>query len=421
MEFPNDASVQECLGFAQLHDGRLNQAQTAFERALKLDKSMAAAHCGLSDVFAARGQKAEAEQAIRSAIRVAPKFGHAWLRLAHLKRFRKAQDPDFRQLKTIATSTSAKPQDREPLSFALAKAFDDLGCPDDAFRFMRLANELHRKDNPFDVDTVRQLTTRIASVCSDDYFRNHVSIGSDSSLPVFIVGLPRSGSSLVEQIIASHPNAIGVGELGTLPRLAADLPHLIKTKTPFPECMRELTPKVAEHVASQYLQRIKRDAPQNTLRICDKMLSNLMLIGVIATIFPNAKLLHCKRNIMDVGLSMYQQLFQGSGAGYTYDLDDIGRYHRLSQALMTHWKEVSPTRIVEVEYEELVRNPEQESRRLIDAIGLPWDNACLDANRRKASTQTASNWQVRQPVHTRSVERWRPYAKHLAALEKYLD
>jgi len=419
VDFPSDPAVHEALGRVLLQDGRLEQAASALGRAIELQPSRATAHTTLSDVFAARGQRSEAEQSLRAALRLDTSSGQAWLRLAHLRRFRKKEDPDFRQLRTLVRDRTSSPADQEALSFALAKAYDDLGCPNDAFRHMRAANELHRQHHPFDIAAMQQLMTRMAAVCDQAFFERCRSFGSESSLPVFVVGLPRSGSSLVEQIIASHPSAEGVGELGTLPRLAADLPDRLATRSPFPECLRELREDVARTLASDYLRRLTRDATADTLRVCDKMLSNLVLVGLIAVLFPQARVVHCKRNLMDTGLSMYQQSFQGGGVGYAYDLDDIGRYQQMANQLMSHWKRVCPIPLVEVEYEALVRDPEQQSRALIDAVGLPWDAACLTFHRRQGATQTVSNWQVRQPVHKRSVERWRPYAKHLAALRKY--
>lgn len=419
--FPSDPAVHEALGLVLLQDGRLDQAASALGRAIALEPSRATAHTSLSDVFAARGHRPEAEQALRTAVRFDPGSGQAWLRLAHLRRFRKKEDPDFRKLRQLVRNRASSPSDQEALSFALAKAYDDLGCPNDAFRYMQAANELHRQRHPFDVNAMHQLMTRMAAVCDPAFFERCRSFGSDSSLPVFLVGLPRSGSSLVEQIIASHPNAQGVGELGTLPRLAADLPDRLGTRTPFPECLRELREDVARSLASDYLRRLTRDATADTLRVCDKMLSNVVLVGLIAVLFPHARVLHCKRSLMDTGLSMYQQSFQGGGVGYAYDLEDIGKVHRMTHELLTHWHRASPVRVFEVEYEALVREPEPRSRAVIDAIGLPWNAACLSFHRRQGATQTVSNWQVRQPVHTRSVERWRPYAKHLAALRKYAE
>jgi tetratricopeptide (TPR) repeat protein len=418
---PNDWSVQEALGHAWLQDGRLPRASAAYERCATLDPSRPQPHVLLADVFSAMGQRNSAEQSIRRAIQLAPSFGAAWLRLAHLRRFRNKTDPDLRQMRAIARAKELSQADREALHFALAKAYDDLRCVNDAFRHMQLANEMRKRQTPFDMCAMEQLVSRIVRVCDDAFFDRCHAMGSDSALPVFLVGMPRSGSSLIEQILATHPLAHGVGELGTLGRLTADLPTRLGTATPFPECLHELTREGARTMASDYLRRLERDAPKDVLRICDKMLSHLLLVGLIAVLFPSARIVYCRRNLMDLGLSIYLQSFAGGGVGYAYDLDDIGRYYQLTKRLMDHWKRVSPIRIFEMEYESLVQDPEPQARALMKAVELPWDARCLDFHRSTREVRTVSHWQVRQPIHNRSVERWRPYARHLAPLQKYLD
>ncbi len=418
---PDDWRVQEALGHAWLQDGRLPRAAEAWQRCATLAPSHPLPHVLIADVFSAMGQRNQAEQAIRRAIQLGPSFGAAWLRLAHLRRFRNKTDPDLRLMRALSRTKELSQADREALHFALGKVYDDLGCVNDAFRHMQAANEMRKRRTPFDMRAMQQLVSRIIQVCDASFFDRCKGMGLDSSLPVFLVGMPRSGSSLVEQILASHPRAHGVGELGTLGRLTADLPARLGTHTPFPECLREMTQEGAETMASDYLRRLTRDASVDALRVCDKMLSHLLLVGLIAALFPNAKIIHCKRNLMDLGLSVYLQSFAGGGVGYAYDLDDIGRYYQLTKRLIDHWKRVCPIQIFEVEYESLVQDPEPRARALVEAVELPWDPRCLDFHRSSREVRTVSHWQVRQPIHSRSVERWRPYAKHLAPLQKYFD
>ncbi len=202
--------------------------------------------------------------------------------------------------------------------------------------------------------------------------------------------------------------------------MAADLPTRLGTSTPFPECLAELTEPAALGVATDYLARLTRDAPPDVLRVCDKMLSHVLLLGLVAASFPRATIIHCRRQLMDVGLSMYMHSFSGSGVGYAYDLDDIGRYHQACERLMAHFKRVCPLEIVDLEYEELVASPEAQTRELVHAVGLEWDPRCLDFHLADRPVHTVSDWQVREPVHTRSVARFRRYEEHLAPLRKYL-
>jgi hypothetical protein len=203
--------------------------------------------------------------------------------------------------------------------------------------------------------------------------------------------------------------------------LTADLPARLGTATPFPECLQELDRATVQAVAGDYLDRLGRDAPVATLRVCDKMLSHLLLIGWISVLFPKARVIHCHRHLLDAGLSMYFHSFSGSGVGYAYDLDDIGRYAQRADRLMARWRNLAPIAITDVQYEALVSDPEPEIRRLLDAVGLAWSPACLEFHKAKRQQHTASTWQVREPIHTRSVERWRGYDEQLEPLRRYQE
>jgi hypothetical protein len=184
--------------------------------------------------------------------------------------------------------------------------------------------------------------------------------------------------------------------------------------------VRQIEPVLASAVADDYLRRLGRDAPANVLRICDKMLSHVLLIGLISLVFPRARVLWVRRDPMAAGLSMFMHAFSGPGVGYAYDLGDIAEYQRLCERLMRHWQATSPISIAEIDYEALVSKPEGEVRALLDAAGLPWDPRCLEPHRAERTVRTLSEWQVREPIHTRSVERWRRYERELAPLRERL-
>jgi hypothetical protein len=418
---PRDWRAQELLGQARLQDGQLEAAERSLRESLRLQAHNARAQVWLADVFSAKGRRQAAETALRDALKLEPALGQAWLRLAHLRSFERNDDPDLASMSALVADPALGAVDAEALHFALGKAYDDLDRADEAFAELERAHELARQRQPFDTDSLLGLMDRIASVCNEEFFARARGLGCESSLPVFVVGLPRCGSTLVEQIIASHPRAYGVGELRALPRLSADLPGLLATRTPFPECLPELDRQTAATVAARYLERLRRDAPDDVLRVCDKMLSNLLLVGLIAVLFPNATVIHCKRHLLDLALSIYLHSFSGSGVGYAHRLEDIGKYHLKCQQLMAHWQRVSPIRIVELEYEALVREQQSGVRSLIGAVGLDWDPRCLESHLAARHVRTVSSWQVRQPIHERSVARWRRYESKLAPLLKYLD
>lgn len=416
---PDDWRVHRSLGEALMEDGRLEEAELALRQSLKLHANDAVSHVRLGDVLSALGRGDEASAAQRRALVLRPTFGLAWLRLVQAKRYRDPHNEDVSRLLTLAQQGDVHPIDREGMSFALGKIYDDLGEPDKAFVHVSRANAIHRERQPFAIASVLALVDRIIAVCDAGLFARTEGWGSSTETPVFIVGVPRCGSTLVEQIISSHPRAYGVGELRTLVRMTADLPQTIGASAPYPDALRALEREHVSPLADAYLKRLGRDAPPDVLRICDKMLSHTMLIGLIAILFPKARIIYCERHPMAIALSMYMHSFSGTGAGFAYDLEHIGAYLRATAKVMAHWKRVAPIPITTVRYEALVENPEQGIRALLEAVDLPWDSACLEFYKAKRQVRTVSEWQVRQPIHKSSVARWRRYERHLAPVLKY--
>ena len=235
---------------------------------------------------------------------------------------------------------------------------------------------------------------------------------------MFIVGMPRSGTSLVEQIIASHPRAFGAGELNDIGRMARELPVLVNTARPYPEALDRLTPDIVDTLAGRYLGALSARAP-DAARVTDKMPFNMLWLGLIAKLFPNARVIHCRREAMDNCLSCYFQLFN-QGLRFSYDLAHLGRVYRQHERLMAHWQACLPLSMLTVDYETLVADPENQTRRLIAFTGLEWDAGCLDFHRTERDVRTASVWQVRQPVYQSSVARWRAYEPWLGSLQAAL-
>jgi hypothetical protein len=230
--------------------------------------------------------------------------------------------------------------------------------------------------------------------------------------------MPRSGTTLVEQIIASHPQVFGAGELCHIGAMVAGLPARLQTDTTYPECVTMLDERLARSLAEDYLEKL-RALGDDAKRVSDKMPANFFNLGLIALMFPNARVIHCRRDPLDVCLSIYFQQF-AYGHNYAYDLSDIAVYYRQYKRLMHHWHAVLPLEIHEVQYEKLIADQEAVSRRLIDYCGLPWDESCLEYYKNKRAVQTMSNWQVRQPIYTHSMQRWKHYEKHLDELKEVL-
>ena len=234
---------------------------------------------------------------------------------------------------------------------------------------------------------------------------------------MFVVGMPRSGTTLVEQILSSHPSIHGAGELPDLRRIMFAMPKAAQTATSFPYCMASLDGTVGRDTAGQYLDKLISFAP-DALRITDKMPWNVFVLGMIALFYPKARVIHCRRDPMDTCVSCYTQCF-AANQPFSWDLADLGDYYRQYDRLTEHWRRVLPVQVFEVQYERLVEAPQEVVRELIDFSGLPWDDACLEFHRSKRPTRTNPT-QVRQPIYKTSIDRWRCYESHLEPLRRAL-
>ena len=301
----------------------------------------------------------------------------------------------------------------------VAAAYDDAGDYDVAFGHYKAGNDLKKAASLYQADATSTYVDRVIATFGTEFFARMDRAGSQPELPVFIVGMPRSGTTLVEQILASHPQVHGAGELDYMRQITQALPERLAPDSvggqqTFPECAAKIDTALAERIAEEHLQHL-REHSASALRITDKTPSNFLRLGLIALLFPKARIIHCQRDPLDTCLSCYFLRF-GQGQAFAYDLDDLGRYYRDYARLMEHWRRVLPSPLLEVPYEALVADQEGWSRRLIAFLGLDWDDRCLAFYRSERQVKTASVWQVRQPVYASSIGRWRRYAKHLGPL-----
>ena len=238
--------------------------------------------------------------------------------------------------------------------------------------------------------------------------------GYNSDLPIFILGMPRSGTTLVEQILASHPSIHGAGELKDLSGIAFGLPHRLGSSQPFPECVAEVDAGRWRELGEAYVQGIRKHAA-GMERITDKMPSNYHFVGLIHLMLPSAQIIHCVRDPVDTCLSCYKTLFVKTQE-FSYDLTELGRHYRQYDRLMQHWKTVLPGRMLDVRYEDVVSDLEGVARRLVEFCGLEWNEACLEFYKTERPVRTASAVQVRRPIYQTSIEYWRRYERHLGPL-----
>jgi tetratricopeptide (TPR) repeat protein len=306
------------------------------------------------------------------------------------------------------------------MDFALGKIHDDLGKYEEAFEYYQRANKQERAKHTFHPKDHHEFISKIIKCFGKDFIRSSHDWSNPSQKPVFIVGMPRSGTSLVEQVISSHPNAIGGGEIGFLFEYEKTLVSETRANT-YPDYMEWFDRQDADAVADSYLKLIENLSQKNEqcLRVTDKMPHNFLYLGLLHSIFPVARFIHCQRNPLDTCLSIYFQKFT-LGHSYSYDLSEIGVSFAEYTRLMDHWDNVLPGVVHNIQYEDLIYKHEDSARRLIDFCGLEWHSKCLEFHKSSRPVLTSSNWQVRQPVYKSSLDRWKNYDAFLDPLKKIL-
>ncbi len=415
---PEDAEAWSRLGGALRLHQRMGEAMEALRTALRIKPDYVVAHCELGVVLGALGDLEAAGACYRKAIGLDANYTQAYENLAGLRRYGPEDRDEITYLQALVDSPKLSEPGRISLHFALGKMLDDCGMFDEAFGHYQTANCLKHKTKNFRRERCIARTSENVKTFSNHFFKQYQVRGHPSELPVFIVGMPRSGTTLVEQIIASHPQVFGADELTHIPTMAAGLPARLQTELPYPQCATLIDTPLARSLAEEYLDKL-RAMGGDAERVSDKLPGNVFYLGLIALMFPNARIIHCRRDPMAVCLSIYFHRF-AYGYHYAYDLTDIGVRYRQYERLMQHWRQVLPLEICDVQYEELVANQASESRRLIDYCGLPWDDRCLEYYKNDRPVQTMSSWQVRQPIYTDSIRRWKHYEKHLDELKEML-
>ncbi len=398
---PNLADAWNNLGLLHSRRRAWQEAVRCLNRACELNPRSPGAWVNLSNVQRAFGENAAARQSAAKAIELDPMLPEAHRALAVAGRFADA-DAEIRRVEEILKTRTLPPGGRVHCHYALGKMLDDVGAFDRAFAAYAEANAGQAR--PFDPAQAAARIDGIISGFDGPLFDRLAGGGSDSERPVFVIGMPRSGTTLVEQIIASHGSAEGAGELAHFGRYLQSLPN----------GPGELDPAALGAFAEDYLARLGRpDAA--VARIVDKRPFNFMCLGLIRLVFPRASIIHCRRDPRDTCLSIFFTDFADKHA-FTTRLSDIGLFYNDYMRAMDHWRRTQPGAFLEVDYEKLVADQEAESRRLIAHCGLPWDSRCLAFHENKRPVDTPSDWQVREPIYTRSIGRWRHYEPHLAPL-----
>ncbi|HXP26962.1 MAG TPA: tetratricopeptide repeat protein [Steroidobacteraceae bacterium] len=400
------------LGVVQRLQGRADEAEASLRRALSIDPGAAPTITSLAELYADRGQFAEAENLYKKAYAGHPESAQAWAGLAALRKMTSDDSAWIKEAQRIA-QRPLRPRDEAHLRYAMGKFFDDVQDYEQAFVSYRRANEIAKAYSPPHDRQHLARTFEFTTRLYDREWLDRAKVTSNSSSrPIFIVGMPRSGTSLAEQILASHPAVFGAGELSFWKTASLQVGSAALESG--------FDGSVLAKLADEYLQLLT-GLSLDASRVVDKMPANFAHLGMIHAALPNARFIHMRRNPIDTCLSIYFQNFHVAHS-YANDLEDLAHYHHEYQLLMQHWRSIlPPSAILEVPYEALVADQETWSRKMLDFVGLPWDPACIDFHQTNRRVSTFSKWQVRQKISKTSVERWRNYAPFVGPLMHLTD
>jgi tetratricopeptide (TPR) repeat protein len=414
---PGFAPARHNLGNVLLALGRLADAEAGFREAIRLDPGLAAAHAGLGEVFEQLGEFDRSEASLRAALRLDPRHAGALARLATRLRAR-LPERDLDAILNLVDDPRLPDDARSKLQFGLAHVLDAQGRFDQAAALSTEANALQRADlekrgATYDSEAHRRHIDALIAAFTPEFFARARTFGTETDLPVFVVGLPRSGTSLCEQVLASHPRVFGAGELRLAREMFEALPSVTgRSGTPL-QNLQYLDGEAARRLARVYLDGL--DALDRAAdRVVDKMPENTQFLGLIAALFPRAKVIYCRRDVRDVALSCW--LTEFGLLRWGSDMGHIATRIEEHRRLMAHWRRVLPIPLLEVEYEAMVNNLESEARKLLAFCGLEWHPAALEFYKTRRPVRTPSTAGVRQPVYTTSVGRFRNYERSLTRL-----
>lgn len=416
---PGSPSFLHNLGDTVMDLGRLGEAEALHREAAELQPNSAAAHRNLGVTLAVLGRADEALASYRRAIELDPGRAELYYRLSEVKRFENG-DPDLEKIEELAAKQGLGANDQAWLHYAAGKAHADIGLElDRSFEHYAVGARARRSQFQYDVVQVEAHFACVAQTFSTALIDRiiHGGYRGDGPLPVLVVGMPRSGTTLVENILSAHPSVHGAGERYDLDRLVDSMSR--SRAGSYPGWVEALTPDDWKQMGERYINRLAETAP-DAVRIVDKMPNNFAYLGLAAGMLSKLRVIHVYRDPLDTCVSCFTHLFEGDQL-YSYDLRELGRFYSAYARLMSHWREVLPGEILlEMRYENIVSDPESSMRTLVSHCGLEWDPAVLGSHANKRAVSTASLVQVRQPIYADSVGRWKAYAEYLAPLQAEL-
>ena len=375
-------------------------------------------HQSLGHAYKTNGESAKAIESYRRAVEVRPDFGEAYWSLANLKTYR-FTDAELERMRHYEAQPYLQQADRYHLCFALGKALEDRGDYAESFTYYDRGNALKKEGSLYRAAAQERAVNKQMELCTPEFFAERRGWGCPDASPIFVLGLPRAGSTLLEQILASHSQVEGTMELANIPRLVGSLGSGDKFgDTHYPGVLPQLTAEQCREFGEAYIRdtRVYRTGKPFFI---DKMPNNFRNIALIQLILPNAKIIDARRDAMDCCFSNFKQLY-ANGHPFAYNLDDIGRYYRSYASLMDHWDRVLPGRVLCMRHEDVLADLEGSVRRILDYCGLPFEPACVEFHRTERRVHTASAEQVRRPINRDGVDQWRPYEPWLGPLKDAL-
>ena len=416
---PRNPAYRTLYGNACGGLGRHEDALQVYRELLVDSPQAADLHLSIGHALKTLGRQREAIESYRQAAGVRPSYGDAYWSLANLKTYR-FTDEELASVRRQEAAPATSLVDRYHLCFALGKALEDRSEYAESFRYYERGNAFKKSESRYKAELIERNTRLQKQVCTGEFFAARRGFGCQRPDPIFIVGLPRAGSTLIEQILASHSQVEGTMELADIPRLVYQLQgrEPDEAKPRYPAVLAELNEEQLRALGERYLEDTRMFRAAKPFFI-DKMPNNFRHIGLIHLILPNAKVIDARREPMACCFSNFKQLF-ASGQEFTYSFEDIGRYYRTYVELMGHWEGVLPGKVLRVQHENVVEDLEGNVRRILEFCGLEFQPACLEFYKTERSVRTASSEQVRQPIYKEGIDQWRNFEPWLGPLKAAL-
>ena len=387
---------------------KFNEAEKCFIKAIKYSHDIYVLYNNLGVLYQNLGKFNEAKIEFNKALKINSEFSVVHYHLGMIDKY-KQDDSRLKQMEKIILNPSLNIENKMYLNFAIGKAYDDIKNYDKAFSFYQKGNLYKRELLNYDINIDINLFNEIKEIFNTNIFKNLNNVGNQNTSPIFIVGMPRSGSTLVEQIISSHPKVFGADEINDLNNLVLKYFNK-KKKIDFPKNLLNIDKSLFKNIGDEYILAIRKYSKLSE-NITDKALLNFRWIGLIKLMLPNAKIIHCKRNPKDNCVSIFKNNFSGR-LDFSYDLKELVQYYNLYKNLMDYWHKILPGYIHDISYENLTQNQEHETRKLLNACNLNWNQKCLEFQKNKRPVLTASISQVRKPMYRTSIKSWEKYEKH---------